>query len=104
MRPCFAVMEAAQVTRQFRHELIGLYNNMKHHMETVVQKTSIREVLDHHFETYKSQIVDKSYHLAQNVGSCGALSFSNPSYGSEVAPRSGFAAGSCNGRRQERAV
>ncbi len=62
MRPCFAVMEAAQVTRQFRHELIGLYNNMKHHMETVVQKTSIREVLDHHFETYKSQIVDKSYH------------------------------------------
>ncbi|HEX7056266.1 MAG TPA: Wadjet anti-phage system protein JetA family protein [Bacilli bacterium] len=62
LRPCFAVMEAAQVTKQFRQELIALYNNMKHHMESVVQKTSIREVLDHHFETYKSQIVDKSYH------------------------------------------
>lgn len=62
LRPCFAVMEAAQVTKQFRQELIALYNNMKHHMESVVQKTSIQEVLDHHFETYKSQIVDKSYH------------------------------------------
>lgn len=61
-RPCFAVREALQITLQFRQELITLYNNMKHHMEQVVQKTSVREVLDHHFETYKSQIVDKSYH------------------------------------------
>jgi hypothetical protein len=62
LRPCFAVREALQITLQFRQELITLYNNMKHHMEQVVQKTSIQEVLDHHFDTYKSQIVDKSYH------------------------------------------
>jgi hypothetical protein len=61
-RPCFAVREALQITLQFRQELITLYNNMKHHMEQIVQKTSIQEVLDHHFDTYKSQIVDKSYH------------------------------------------
>jgi hypothetical protein len=61
-RPCFAVREALQITLQFRQELITLYNNMKHHMEQVVQKMSIQEVLDHHFDTYKSQIVDKSYH------------------------------------------
>jgi hypothetical protein len=62
LRPCFAVREAREITLQFRQELITLYNNMKHHMEQVVQKTSIQEVLDHHFDTYKSQIVDKSYH------------------------------------------
>lgn len=62
LRPCFAVREALQITLQFRQELITLYNNMKHHMEQVVRKTSIQEVLDHHFDTYKSQIVDKSYH------------------------------------------
>jgi|GEM_PF-349749 len=61
-RPCFAVREALQITLQFRQELITLYNNMKHHMEQVVQKTSIQDVLDHHFDTYISQIVDKSYH------------------------------------------
>jgi len=62
LRPCFAVREALQVTVQFQQELIVLYNNMKHHMEQVVQMTSVQEVLDHHFDTYKSQIVDKSYH------------------------------------------
>jgi hypothetical protein len=62
LRPCFAVREALQMTLQFQQELITLYNNMKHHMEQVIQKTSIQEVLDHHFDTYKSQIVDKSYH------------------------------------------
>lgn len=62
LRPSFAIREALNITLQFRQELITLYNNMKHHMEQVVQKTSIQEVLDHHFDTYKSQIVDKSYH------------------------------------------
>jgi len=62
LRPCFAVREAKEITQQFRQELITLYNNMKHHMEQVVKKTSIQDVLDHHFDTYKSQIVDKSYH------------------------------------------
>ncbi|WP_018131865.1 Wadjet anti-phage system protein JetA family protein [Effusibacillus pohliae] len=61
-RPCFAVREARQYTLQFEQELITLYNDMKHHMEQMVQKTTIQEVLDHHFEKYKSQIVDKSYH------------------------------------------
>jgi len=61
-RPSFAVREAAQVTIQFQQELITLYNNMKHHMEQVVQKMSIQDVLDHHFDVYKKQIVDLSYH------------------------------------------
>src|SRR5690606_28529331 len=39
-----------------------LYNNRKHHMETVVKQTSIQDVLDHHFDVYKSQIIDASYH------------------------------------------
>ncbi|HEY8528454.1 MAG TPA: Wadjet anti-phage system protein JetA family protein [Paenibacillaceae bacterium] len=62
LRPCFALREALEMTLQFRQELIALYNNMKHHMEQVVRKMTIQEVLDHHFDTYKSQIVDKSYH------------------------------------------
>lgn len=62
LQPCSAVLSAAEVSAQFKQELISLYNNMKHHMEQVVQKTSIRDVLDHHFEHYKSQIIDKSYH------------------------------------------
>lgn len=61
-QPCSAVLSAADVSRQFRQELIALYNNMKHHMEQVVQQSTIQEVLDHHFDQYKSQIIDKSYH------------------------------------------
>lgn len=62
LQPCSAVLGAADVCAQFRQELIALYNNMKAHMEQVVLKTSIQDVLDHHFEQYKSQIIDKSYH------------------------------------------
>ncbi|MCK8487518.1 DUF5716 family protein [Paenibacillus sp. MBLB2552] len=62
LQPCSAVLSAADVSAQFRQELIALYNNMKAHMEQVVRKTSIQDVLDHHFEQYKSQIIDKSYH------------------------------------------
>lgn len=61
-QPCSAVLGAADISAQFRQELITLYNNMKAHMEQVILKTSIQDVLDHHFEQYKSQIVDKSYH------------------------------------------
>lgn len=61
-RPCFAVREAKLYTQQFVQELVTLYNNMKHHMEQVVQKSSIQDVLDHHFDKYKAEIVDKSYH------------------------------------------
>lgn len=32
---------------------MALYNNMKHLMEQVVQKSSIQDVLDHHFDHYK---------------------------------------------------
>jgi hypothetical protein len=60
LQPCSAVLSAADVSA--RQELIALYNNMKAHMEQVVRKTSIQDVLDHHFEQYKSQIIDKSYH------------------------------------------
>ncbi len=62
LQPCSAVMSAAEVSGQFRQELVALYNNMKHLMEQVVQKTSIQDVLDHHFDHYKTQIIDKSYH------------------------------------------
>lgn len=62
LQPCSALLSAADVSAQFRQELIALYNNMKAHMEQIVRKTSIQDVLDHHFEQYKSQIIDKSYH------------------------------------------
>ncbi|MBA4601534.1 Wadjet anti-phage system protein JetA family protein [Thermoactinomyces mirandus] len=61
-RPCFAVLEARRYTIEFEKELITLYNNMKHHVEQVVQKKTIQDVLDHHFKVYQSKIVDKSYH------------------------------------------
>lgn len=61
-QPCSAVLGAADISAQFKQELVSLYNNMKHHMEQVVRQTSIRDVLDHHFEYYKTQIIDKSYH------------------------------------------
>lgn len=61
-RPSFAVREAKELSRQFEHELVNLYNNMKHHMEQVIQKTSLEDVLHHHFHEYQLQIVDKSYH------------------------------------------
>ncbi|ATY86085.1 hypothetical protein CVV65_15070 [Kyrpidia spormannii] len=62
LRPCFAVREAREYTLQFEQELITLYQNMKHHMEQVVRQETIQDVLDHHFDVYKSQIVDKNYH------------------------------------------
>jgi hypothetical protein len=61
-QPCSAILSAADVSRQFRQELTVLYHNMKHHMEQVVKQTSIKDVLDHHFDLYQSQIIDKSYH------------------------------------------
>lgn len=61
-QPSLAVLEAAQITGRFLEELRVLFNNMKHHMEQVVAKTSIQEVLDHHFDEYKAKIVDRSYH------------------------------------------
>lgn len=61
-RPCFAVREAREYTLQFEQELITLYQNMKHHMEQVVRQETIQDVLNHHFDIYKSQIIDKSYH------------------------------------------
>ena len=62
LQPFSAVLGAADVTGQFRQELVALYNNMKHHMEQVAVQTTIKDVLDHHFDRYKSQIIDKSYH------------------------------------------
>lgn len=61
-RPGFAVLEAERVTQQFMEELRVLVNNMKYHMEQVAAKTSVQEVLDHHFDEYKSKIIDRSYH------------------------------------------
>ncbi|RAU92173.1 Wadjet anti-phage system protein JetA family protein [Paenibacillus sp. YN15] len=61
-RPAMAVREALSHTIQFDRELFTLYNNMKHHMEQVVSKKSIQEVLDHHFDHYQKNIVENSYH------------------------------------------
>lgn len=61
-RPAFAMIEAEKTTEQFVHELTILANNMKHHAEQVAAKTSLQEVLDHHFDEYKTKIVDRSYH------------------------------------------
>ncbi|MCL5780117.1 MAG: DUF5716 family protein [Firmicutes bacterium] len=61
-RPSFAILEADRMTQQFLEELRVLVNNMKHHMEQVAGKTSVQEVLDHHFDEYKAKIVDRSYH------------------------------------------
>lgn len=61
-RPAFAIIEAEKATEQFTGELTLLANNMKFHAEQVAAKTSIQEVLDHHFDEYKTKIVDKSYH------------------------------------------
>ncbi len=61
-RPAMAVREALSNTLQFDRELFTLYNNMKHHMEQVVSKKTIQEVLDHHFDRYQKDIVENSYH------------------------------------------
>lgn len=61
-RPCFAVREALEISRQLERELVVLYNNIKHHMEQVVAKESLEDVLHHHFYEYQSNIVDRSYH------------------------------------------
>lgn len=62
LRPCVAVLEAEKMTREFIEELRTLLNNMKNHMQQVLDKTSFQEVLDHHFDEYKAKIVDQSYH------------------------------------------
>jgi len=61
-RPAFAIIESEKTTEQFIGELTRLANNMKFHAEQVAAKTSIQEVLDHHFDEYKTKIVDRSYH------------------------------------------
>lgn len=60
--PCMAVLEAEKMTKSFLDELQIMINNMKKHMEQVTALTSIQEVLDYHFNHYKSKIVDLSYH------------------------------------------
>ncbi|MEW6275469.1 MAG: Wadjet anti-phage system protein JetA family protein [Bacillota bacterium] len=61
-RPSFAILEADRLTQQFVEELRVLINNMKHHMDQLTRKTTVQEVLDHHFDEYKAKIVDRSYH------------------------------------------
>lgn len=61
-QPSVAIIQAEQVTSQLLEELRILINNMKHQMEQVVNKQSLKEVLDHHFEIYMKNIVDRSYH------------------------------------------
>jgi Family of unknown function (DUF5716) len=61
-QPSIAIIEAERITEQLLEELRLLINNMKNHMEQVINKQSLQEVLDHHFDVYMKKIVDKSYH------------------------------------------
>lgn len=61
-QPSLAITQAERVTAQLLEELRILINNMKHQMEEVISKQSLQEVLDHHFDTYMKDIVDRSYH------------------------------------------
>lgn len=61
-QPSLAIMQAERITEQLLEELRLLINNMKNHMEQVISKQSLEEVLDHHFDVYMKKIVDKSYH------------------------------------------
>lgn len=61
-RPGFTLIEAEKISLQFLEELRALLNNMKHHIETVVKKNNIEEILNYHFNEYKSKVIDKSYH------------------------------------------
>ncbi|OMF61565.1 hypothetical protein BK139_06925 [Paenibacillus sp. FSL R5-0490] len=61
-QPSIAIIEAERITEQLLEELRLLINNMKNHMEQVISKQSLQEVLDHHFDVYMKKIVDKSYH------------------------------------------
>ena len=62
LRPAFVVHEAYDYTRQLEQELLILYQNMKHFTDQLAQKSSISEVLDHHFDVYQDEIAEKSYH------------------------------------------
>ncbi|XKH50491.1 DUF5716 family protein [Chryseomicrobium palamuruense] len=61
-RPSLAIFQAADVTEQLLEELRLLINNMKSHMEQIMAMKSLQEVLDHHFDTYQTKIIDRSYH------------------------------------------
>ncbi|MFD2172047.1 Wadjet anti-phage system protein JetA family protein [Tumebacillus lipolyticus] len=62
VRPCVALLEAEKMTMSLLDELRVLINNMKHHMEQVLSKETIQDVLEHHFSEYKTKVVDMSYH------------------------------------------
>lgn len=61
-QPSLAIFQAESVTGQLLEELRILINNMKNQMEQVVAKQTLQEVLDHHFDIYMKNIVDRSYH------------------------------------------
>lgn len=61
-RPGLAIFQAAEVTEKLLEELRLLINNMKSHMEQIITMKSLQEVLDHHFDTYQTKIIDRSYH------------------------------------------
>lgn len=62
MRPAFVVREAYDYTCQLEKELLILFQNMKQRTEELADKSSISEVLDHHFNVYQDEIAEKSYH------------------------------------------
>ena len=62
VQPSMAVLEAERLAEEFVEELRILLNNIKNKMEQVSAQTSLQDVLSHHFDEYRSDIVDRSYH------------------------------------------
>ena len=62
IQPSLAIASAYESTRHFEKELITLYQNMKHHMDQIVEQTTIEDILSFHFNVYHEQILDRSYH------------------------------------------
>lgn len=62
LRPAFVVREAHDYTCQLEQELLLLYQNMKNFTDQLAQKSTVSEVLDHHFDVYQDEIAEKSYH------------------------------------------
>lgn len=57
-----ALEKAYEQTEQLINGLKSLNHNIKHYIERVLSKKSPGEILRMHFEDYKKEIIDRSYH------------------------------------------
>lgn len=61
-QPSSAILAARDTTARFMEALRELANNMKQYMQEVANQTTVQDVLIHHFDQYKSKVIDSSYH------------------------------------------